>query len=263
MSDRRLDESSAWAWQERDGIAWLTCALLADWPHAFGTRLSYPNRPDRLAPLQLGLAGERAFWTQQVHGNTIAWTNSPEFSDPAHRLEADATATTLVGQSVWATSADCVPILIAHAQAAIAIHSGWRGTAAQIASEAVAALQTRGIAPSELKIAIGPAISAPAYQVSQDVGDRVAQTLAESDTTPELPPVLHPDPQPDKVRLDLRSAIARQLVQAGVAIANISISPHCTFSQPEYFFSYRRDRKSPSPVQWSGIGLPEPTRVRF
>lgn len=250
--------SAGWQWQTRDEIAWLTCDRLADWPHAFGTRLTYPDRPDRLAPMQLGLSGDRAWSAKQVHGNAIAWTDSAEVSelnnDAATLPEADAVATTFSGQSAWVMSADCVPILIAHARAVIAIHSGWRGTAARIASEAIASLRSRDIDPADLTIAIGPAISGRAYQVSRDVGERVCETLADSSLEPDFP-VLLPDSEPDKVRLDLRHAIARQLIEAGVALSNLSLSPHCTYGQPEYFFSYRRDRKSPSPIQWSGIGL--------
>ncbi|MEO1132950.1 MAG: peptidoglycan editing factor PgeF [Cyanobacteria bacterium J06639_1] len=250
--------SSDWHWHEREGSVWLTCDRLANWPHAFSTRSSYPDRPDRLAPVQLGLSGETAFAAQQVHGNAIAWTDVVEFparsNSSAPLPEADAVATSISGQSAWVMSADCVPISIAHPRAVVAIHSGWRGTAARIAPAAVASLRDRGIAPADLTVAIGPAISGQVYQVSREVGDRVRATLSDVSLDPEFP-ILLPDPDPDKVRLDLRNAIARQLVEMGVAIANISISPHCTYSQPEFFFSYRRDRKSPSPIQWSGIGL--------
>ncbi|MEM6445353.1 MAG: peptidoglycan editing factor PgeF [Cyanobacteria bacterium P01_D01_bin.123] len=262
MSDNCTEDTvdTQWQWQERDGIAWLTCTLLADWPHAFGTRHSYPKRPSDLAPLQLDLASDRAFWPRQVHGRAIAWTDEDVFPEPEcsskERPEADAAATTVVGQSVWVASADCVPIAIAHPRVVVAIHSGWRGTAAQIVPEVLAALRARGIALRELKVAIGPAISGSVYQVSRDIGDRVLQTLTDPTLDTEFPSVLHPDLPPDKVRLDLRAAIARQLLQAGVAGVDISISPHCTFAQPEQFFSYRRDRQSPSPVQWSGISLP-------
>jgi polyphenol oxidase len=37
----------------------------------------------------------------------------------------------------------------------------------------------------------------------------------------------------------------------GVNPAQISIAPHCTFQEPEYFFSYRREKLKK--IQWSGI----------
>ncbi|MEO0852423.1 MAG: peptidoglycan editing factor PgeF [Cyanobacteria bacterium J06648_11] len=258
LSNSEPATSASWQWHEREGCVWLTCDRLADWPHAFSTRLSYPDRPDRLAPVQLGLSGDAAFSATQVHGKAIAWTDATDFSvrtsEPTALPEADAVATEISGESAWVMSADCVPILIAHPRAVVAIHSGWRGTAARIATEAVRSLHARNIDPAELVVAIGPAISGAAYQVSQEVGDRVRETLTDSSLEAEFPAIL-PDSEPDKVRVDLRNAIARQLAESGVAVSNISISSHCTYGQPEYFFSYRRDRKSPSPIQWSGIGL--------
>jgi polyphenol oxidase len=62
---------------------------------------------------------------------------------------------------------------------------------------------------------------------------------------------LLPDPQPGRVRLDVRQVNALQLQQLGLSASQISIAPHCTFQEPEQFFSYRREKLKR--VQWSGI----------
>ncbi|WP_017324107.1 peptidoglycan editing factor PgeF [Synechococcus sp. PCC 7336] len=246
-----------WTWHEADGCRWLTCRLLQDWPHAFSSCHSYPQKADALAPVQLGLPSDRAAWAVQVHGDRLLWTER----DRDIGAEADALATETNGDSVWVRSADCVPILIAHPDRVCAIHSGWRGTAAQIAPKAIAAFLERGVAIADLKVALGPAISGSIYQVSREVADRVLQVLPHGDRSDSIPvgagipPVTYPDELPDKIRLDLRSAIALQLLTLGVLAEQISISPHCTYRDRHNFFSYRRLQDPPSPVQWSGIGL--------
>jgi hypothetical protein len=42
-----------------------------------------------------------------------------------------------------------------------------------------------------------------------------------------------------------------QLERMGISGEQVAIAPHCTYQQPEYFFSYRRDKEKK--VQWSGI----------
>ncbi len=68
----------------------------------------------------------------------------------------------------------------------------------------------------------------------------------------ELPnsPILS-DPHPGRVRLDVRRVNTLQMLHMGISAEQISIAPHCTYQQPEYFFSYRRHPQKK--VQWSGI----------
>ncbi|MGK7913836.1 MAG: peptidoglycan editing factor PgeF [Synechococcus sp.] len=248
--------SGQWQWHERDGHRWLTCTLLQGWPHSFSSRHSDPESPEVLTPTQLGLEGVSAYWTKQVHGDRLAW--SAGSSVPTLKmLEADALATETSGNSVWVRTADCVPVLVADRDRVAAIHSGWRGTAAEIVTKTVSELIRRGSSPTELRVAIGPAISGPVYQVSLEVAEQVLATIAHFDgsSTCPIPPVIHEDRAPDRVRLDLRAAIAHQLLAIGIQASNLCLSPHCTWSDPDNFFSYRRLQSSPSPVQWSGIGL--------
>lgn len=248
--DLAIADESQWQWHHREGQRWLTCRLLESWPHAFSSRHSYPHKPDTLSLVQLGLEGAMADWTTQVHGDRLVW-----FDEQSNQQEdADAVATERRGGSVWVRSADCVPVLIAHPHRVAAIHSGWRGTAAEIVPQTALSLCKQGASVSELAVAIGPAISGPIYQVSQEVGDRVVSILQKKEH-PEVPPVTYRDEHPDKVRVDLRAAIVHQLLAVGVKLSNICLSPHCTWSDDENFFSYRRIQKPPTPIQWSGIGL--------
>ena len=59
------------------------------------------------------------------------------------------------------------------------------------------------------------------------------------------------DPDPHHDRLDIRSAIVRQLENEGVPRPAIAVCPMCTVALPTLFHSWRRDQVKA--VQWSGI----------
>lgn len=166
-------------------------------------------------------------------------------------------------QAVWACSADCTPVLIADLAtgAVSAVHAGWRGTAAEIVPRAIDRLLAQGSRLENLRVAMGPAIAGEVYQVSTTVAAQVTASLVprvgiETDAilaaAQQLPhsPILN-DPQPGRVKLDVRRVNALQLEQLGIRAEQISIAPYCTYQTPDHFFSYRRDRQKK--VQWSGI----------
>ncbi|MBF2086731.1 peptidoglycan editing factor PgeF [Thermoleptolyngbya sp. C42_A2020_037] len=171
-----------------------------------------------------------------------------------------------------------------------AVHAGWRGTALEIVPVAIARLQERGSRLADLRVALGPAIAGEVYQVSTTVAaevgatvlpefagrwrqdaapldpqapssdvpdpakprlpDEVAEVILETlGSLPHSP--LHPDPQPGRVRLDVRRVNALQLLNLGLLPEQVAIAPYCTYQTPELFFSYRRERRKQ--VQWSGI----------
>lgn len=105
----------------------------------------------------------------QVHGREVLVV---EGVDPTQLIEADAVLCTAPGVAVAVRVADCVPILVASTagHGVIAIHAGWRGTAADIVRVGVAALRTALGAPDEpLRAAIGPSIRSCCYEVGDEV----------------------------------------------------------------------------------------------
>lgn len=171
-----------------------------------------------------------------------------------------------------------------------AVHAGWRGTALEIMPVAIARLQERGSRLADLRVALGPAIAGEVYQVSTTVAAEVGATVLpefagrwrqdaalldpqapSSDgpdpAKPRLPDgaieailntlaslpysPLYPDPQPGRVRLDVRQVNQLQLLNLGLLPEQVAIAPYCTYQTPEHFFSYRRERLKQ--VQWSGI----------
>ncbi|MBC6424464.1 MAG: peptidoglycan editing factor PgeF [Hormoscilla sp. SP5CHS1] len=247
---------NSWHWQTGSGLSYLTCSLLSPWSHGFFTRQFFPRPPVELVQVLQPTAA--VYQAKQVHGNVVV--TPAEFTNQS-LPEADGVMTATHNQSVWVCSADCVPVLIAdaHTGQVAAVHAGWRGTAAEIISRAIARMLARGSQLSDLYFAIGPAISGPVYQVSVEVAAQVGATIAPNGddnaileylfALPDSP--LFPDPEPGRVRLDVPRVNAIQLQQLGVQGSQVAIAPHCTYQEPEHFFSYRR--KDIKKVQWSGI----------
>lgn len=252
--------NSSWQWQQWQGLPYLTCDLLAPWRHGFFTQQCYPHTPEQLiAALDTEATSYRV---KQVHGNIILTPTeiTKKVEQNSNFPDGDAILTNDPKQSPWVASADCNPVLIADLKTGkvAAIHAGWRGTAQKIVPTAIAKFQKHGSSITDLRIAMGPAISGKVYQVSEKVAIEVGKTIIPSTESAilsalfDLPdsPVLK-DTQLGRVRLDVRQVNKIQLQQLGLKNSQISIAPYCTYQQPDYFFSYRRTKEKN--VQWSGI----------
>jgi YfiH family protein len=125
-----------------------------------------------------------------------------------------------------------MPVLLADEKAeGVAIaHAGWRGLAAGVIESAIDALALPG---ERLLAWLGPAIGPRAYEVGEEVRAAFLERDARAETA--LVPT-----RPGHWRLDLY-AVARQRLEAK-GVARVSGGAFCTYSQPEMFFSYRRDR---------------------
>nr|WP_318538719.1 peptidoglycan editing factor PgeF [Geobacillus thermoleovorans] len=135
--------------------------------------------------------------------------------------------------------ADCVPIYFVAPSAGLVglAHAGWRGTAGGIAGHMVRLWQTREhIAPSDIYVAIGPAIGPCCYTVDDRVVDSLRPTL------PPESPLPWRETSPGPYALDLKEANRLQLIAAGVPNSHIYVSERCTSCEEALFFSHRRDR---------------------
>ncbi|TAE59033.1 MAG: peptidoglycan editing factor PgeF [Nostocales cyanobacterium] len=251
-----------WNWQNWEGMTYLTCNLLAPWPHGFFTKQFWPRQPHELTPI---LKPEAATYRlKQVHGNVVL--TPQEVDEYLHTSNEEfALADGLVSQTplqaLWVASADCTPVLIGDIKTGqvAALHAGWRGTAAKIVPEAITKMQSEGSNLQDLRFALGPAIAGEVYQVSVEVAAEIGNTIISHhdqniiiESLQNLPdsPLL-PDSEPGKIRVDVRKINYLQLQQLGIKSEQIAIAPYCTLQTPEYFFSYRRHQEKK--VQWSGI----------
>ncbi|MBE9203135.1 peptidoglycan editing factor PgeF [Synechocystis salina LEGE 06099] len=254
-----------WGWQNINGSPYLTCALLAPWPHGFFTRAFHPQLPEVLVNY-LDSQGI-ALRVKQVHGDvTLTATEisqTPAAPDSVHP-PADGIISDAPHQGVWVASADCTPVLIGDlaSKRVAAVHAGWRGTKARIVPKTIDRFLALGSEQKDLRIALGPAIAGEVYQVDPWVALEVGQSVPAVQrlateaqqwdylSTMANPPVL-PDEEPEKCRLDVRRINQLQMLDLGLAPEQIAVAPHCTFQMEELFFSYRRTHTKE--VQWSGI----------
>jgi hypothetical protein len=168
--------------------------------------------------------GVRFAYGRQVHGATvIRVTGEPaQASDPP---ESDGQLTALPGAAPMVLTADCLPIAVAAGGAVMMLHAGWRGLAAGIVGEGVAALREL-TGDGHAAAAIGPGAGPCCYEVSDDVHAEFAQYGSEVRRGRNL---------------DLKAVARRQLVEAGVSeVHDIGVCTIC--ADPELSFSHRRDR---------------------
>lgn len=165
-------------------------------------------------------------WIDQVHGTSVAQAETLR-----GRTVADGLVTSRADVVCAVLTADCLPVVLASAggsKVAVA-HAGWRGLSAGILEAAVAAI---GAPPADLVAWFGPAISAAAFEVGDEVRDAF----------------LAPDPatrscfrrnERGRWQADLYGLAARRLALAGVN--RIHGGGRCSHAEAEDFFSYRRD----------------------
>ncbi|WP_017654832.1 peptidoglycan editing factor PgeF [Fortiea contorta] len=251
-----------WHWRNGDELPYLTCSLLEFWHHGFFTQQFWPCSPAELTKVLQPEAS--VYRLKQVHGNTVFTPSEIDslLSTIADDLvSADGLVSEQPLQAVWVASADCTPVLIGDVKTGqvAAIHAGWRGTAKKIVPEAIARLQSQGSQLVDLRLALGPAIAGEVYQVSVEVAAEVGASIISHDDQKYIIEALQnfpnspllADPNPGKIRLDVRRVNCLQLENLGMSAEQIAIAPYCTFQTPENFFSYRREKEKK--VQWSGI----------
>ncbi len=175
---------------------------------------------------------------RQVHGRDVIMLDRG--SVHAARIAppvADAAVTALPNVVCAVLTADCLPVLFADrdGQAVGAAHAGWRGLAAGVLEATVAALAQLGVPAPRLAVWLGPAIGPAAFEVGADVVSAFcARDAAASSAFVAC--------SAGKWRADLYALARRRLAAAGVA--QITGGTHCTFSEGDRFFSFRRDREA-------------------
>ncbi|MEO1236299.1 MAG: polyphenol oxidase family protein [Planctomycetota bacterium] len=209
---------------------WTADALRPIAPHVFTSRQHPVSTPRDLRPL-LSDTVERVVMSRQVHGNAVTL--------PDHRPDAaDAHVSDDPAVAVAVKTADCVPLLLAadDGRAVAAVHAGWRGLdpdVGVVGRAARALYELAQVEPHQVVAVIGPCISGARYEVGPEVGERFGPPHSEA---------LSPSPSDDaRQLLDLRAVATRQLLDAGLARASITVVPACTFDQPTRWFSYRRE----------------------
>ncbi len=177
----------------------------------------------------LGIEPTHLISVHQVHSATVVTVTGPLKDKP----RADAMVTSTPGIALAVLSADCQPVLFADAKASViaAAHAGWRGALDGVLEATVEAMIALGAARENIAAVIGPSISQRAYEV----GPEFFETFMAEDPAYAR---FFAGGVKDRLQFDLPGFGLARLREAGVGHAEWT--RHCTFSDPQRFYSYRR-----------------------
>ena len=206
----------------------MTNLIYPEWTVAPNVRAVMTTRDTREGELREVLPGEPS-WLQQVHGTRVV-----SLDQPASHPEADAAVTAMKNRVCAIKVADCMPVLLADETGGVigAAHAGWRGLCAGVLENTVGAM---GVPGEKILAWLGPAIGPKVYEV----GDEVRAAFVQRDRAAEA---AFAPARPGHWLLDLY-AVARQRLRAR-GVERIFGGGYCTYSDPQRFYSYRRDGTS-------------------
>ena len=193
-------------------------------------------------------------WLKQVHGVEVARFDGPLPNPPPRAGEgggraahagggspaagaepiADASVTATPATVLAILTADCLPVVFAadDGREVAAAHAGWPGLSSGMLEATVAAMRT----PADRLIAwIGPAAGPQHYEIGREVRDRFLAQDARAETA-------FVATRPGHWRVDLFAIARMRLAQVGVA--RVYGGDLCTISDPQRFFSHRRDART-------------------
>jgi YfiH family protein len=177
------------------------------------------------------LPGAALATVHQVHSAEAVIVREP-FEDDA-RPHADAMATDRPGLLLGILTADCVPVLLADAQAGVvgAAHAGWKGALGGVTDATIAAMEKLGARRDRIAAAIGPCIARASYEVD----DAFARRFEEADSANER---FFFAGRPGHQQFDIEAYVAARLAAAG--IVRVEALGLDTYSDEQSFFSFRR-----------------------
>ena len=177
----------------------------------------------------LGLAPTALVSLHQVHSADVVHLTGPLKSP----VKADGMVTATPGLGLAILTADCQPVLFADPVARVigAAHAGWRGAQGGVLEATVEAMVALGAKRANIAACIGPTISQKAYEV----GPEFFETFTDDDPTTQR---FFAQGQGDRMLFDLPAYGLHRLSVAGVGQAQWT--RHCTYSDPDRFYSYRR-----------------------
>ena len=167
-------------------------------------------------------------WLHQVHGIDVV-------RDDCRRDEpmADASVTAETGAVLAVLTADCLPVLFCDTAGTevAAAHAGWRGLAAGVLEETVAAMRSPA---GELMAWLGPAAGPARYEIGEEVRQAFLRhdAGAESAFTPT---------RPGHYLIDMPAIARRRL--AAVGVSRVYGGELCTLADIR-FYSHRREQRT-------------------
>lgn len=172
---------------------------------------------------------ERLARVHQVHSPDVAVIDG----ETDGSIAADAMVTRTPGVALSILTADCQPVLFADQDAGVigAAHAGWRGALDGVLEATIASMIDLGARREHIVAVIGPTISQRAYEVGPEFFDSF---MAENSDNARF----FANGEGDRMLFDLPGLGLHKLRNAGIAAAEWT--GHCTYSDANRFYSYRR-----------------------
>ena len=198
-------------------------------------------RENRRRVLEMaGIPAKTLLTAHQVHSPDVLVVEE-EWRRDAPRPKVDALVTTRPNIAIAASAADCVPVLLADAEARVvaAAHAGWRGAIGGVLQATVKQMCALGARPERIHAGIGPCIGPASYEVGPEFP---APFLAQR---PDNARFFRTAARAGHFMFDLESYVAAAL--AAMRLAKVEVAHRDTCAEAETFFSYRRSvlRKEP------------------
>ena len=169
--------------------------------------------------------------------NTITCNGTPE---------ADAVLITEPNQVAVIMTADCLPVLFTTRQGNMVAgaHAGWRSLVGGVLENTVQAMCDAGAQRTDILAWMGPAIGAEQFDVGAQVRAEFIEVgiklgISEHTTNPCFQAKLD-----NKYTADIYELARLRLQFAGITAQHISGGGLCTVSDPQQFYSYRREGKT-------------------
>lgn len=224
-------------WLTPDWPAWpgITAFMTTRGPNFgpnFGLRAGDPADVRANRALLAQRLGARPIFLDQVHGADVVRLRADWHDDNAP--QADAAVSTDPELAVAILVADCLPVLFAAPGGVAGAHAGWRGLAAGVLENTVAALcEAASCEPGDVQAWLGACIGPQAFEV----GPEVVAAFGREPLALDQPGFLYrPNPLP-RWRADL-AWLARERLMS-VKVGTISGGNWCTLTDDSRFFSFR------------------------
>jgi hypothetical protein len=183
--------------------------------------------------LQRGMAAGRLIFIRQVHGAVVlALDTLPETDGWPVAGKADAFVTDRPGLLLTILVADCQAVLLYDPRQRVVanVHSGWRGSIANIIGAAVDVMRHQfGCRPLDLLAGVGPSLG-PCCAEFKNYRQEIPSNLWNYRMGDD--------------HFDFWTLSQDQLMAAGLVAENIRLGRICTRCHPELFFSYRAGHKT-------------------
>lgn len=165
----------------------------------------------------------------QIHSADVVTVTDATADKP----KADALVTATRGVALSVLTADCQPVLFAEHDAGVigAAHAGWQGALNGVLDATVDAMVKLGAKRAAIVAVIGPSISQRSYEVGPEFAERFIDMDARNAR-------FFVNGVDGKMQFDLPAFGLSRLRAAGIKDA--AWTRHCTYSDPDRFYSYRR-----------------------